>query len=103
MGPGKQRIPLGNVFPSDQFIFWRLVMKRISILVWILCACFVSVAWGQKNGWSEFHRPDMTRFNPSEKVLNVNNVADLQLKWRYPAASSRIAPFQLEVDRKSTR
>ena len=65
-------------------------MKRISILVWILCACFVSVAWGQKNGWSEFHRPDMTRFNPSEKVLNVNNVADLQLKWRYPAASSDV-------------
>ncbi len=58
-------------------------MKRISILVWILCACFVSVAWGQKHGWGEFHRPDVMRFNPYETVLNVNNVGSLQLKWSY--------------------
>ena len=64
-------------------------MKRISILVLILCTCFASVAWGQQpaskvcTGWSEFHRPDMTRLNPCEKVLNVNNVGSLSLKWSY--------------------
>ena len=58
-------------------------MKRISILVLILCACFVSVAWGQQpagkciNNWSEFHRTNMKRWNPCEKVLNVHNVGNL--------------------------
>ena len=62
------------------FLLWRFVMKRISTLVLILCACFVSVAWGQQpagtcnNGWTEFHRPNMERWNPCEKVLNVKNV-----------------------------
>ena len=42
-------------------------MKRIRILVFILSACFVSVAWGQQpagkciNNWSEFHRVNMKR------------------------------------------
>ena len=64
-------------------------MKRISILVLILCACFVSVAWGQQpagkcyNSWAEFHRYNMQRWNPCEKVLNVNNVGNLGLKWSY--------------------
>jgi hypothetical protein len=54
-------------------------MKRINIVVLILCACFVSVAWGQQpgvkcsNNWTEFHRPNMVRWNPCEKVLNVRN------------------------------
>jgi glucose dehydrogenase len=66
-------------------------MKRISSLVLILCACFVSVAWSQqladkgKNNWSEFHRNNMMRWNPYEKVLNVNNVGSLELKWAYAA------------------
>jgi hypothetical protein len=52
-------------------------MKRISVVVLILCACFVSVAWGQQpaakgnKGWGEFHRRNMQRRNPYEKVLNV--------------------------------
>ena len=58
-------------------------MKRIGISVLVLSACFVSAAWGQRNGWSEFHRPDMQRFNPYEKVLNVDNVGSLSLKWSY--------------------
>ena len=64
-------------------------MRRIRILVFILCACFVSVAWGQQpagncsNNWSEFHRTNMERWNPCEKVLNVNNVGKLGLKWSY--------------------
>ena len=59
-------------------------MKRIRILVSILCACFVSVAWSQQpagkciNNWSEFHRTNMKRWNPCEKVLNVKNVGSLQ-------------------------
>ena len=54
-------------------------MKRISILVSILCACIVSLAWGEQpagtcnNNWTEFHRTNMMRWNPCEKVLNINN------------------------------
>ncbi len=64
-------------------------MKRIRISVLILCACFVSVAWGQQpagkciNNWSEFHRANMKRWNPCEKVLNVKNVGKLGLEWSY--------------------
>ena len=64
-------------------------MNRISRVVVILCACFVSLAWGQQpagtctNNWTEFHRPNMVRSNPCEKVLNVNNVGSLSLKWSY--------------------
>jgi hypothetical protein len=45
-------------------------MKRLRVLFLILCACVVPVAWGQQltstvqTNWSEFHRPDMKRFNP---------------------------------------
>jgi outer membrane protein assembly factor BamB len=65
-------------------------MKNIRILVLILCACFVSVAWGEQltcpadTPWGQFHRHNMQRWNPCEKVLNVNNVGSLQLKWSYP-------------------
>ena len=61
-------------------------MKRISILLLILCTCFVSVAWGQQptgKNWAEFHRHNMQRFNPYEKTLNVHNVGSLSLKWSY--------------------
>jgi outer membrane protein assembly factor BamB len=68
-------------------------MKRIPTLVLILCACFVSMAWSQQpadkgnNGWSEFHRHNMQRRNPYEKVLNVNNVGNLHKKWSYTTGS----------------
>jgi len=64
-------------------------MNRISSVVLILCVCFVSLAWGQQpagtcsNNWTEFHRPNMVRWNACEKVLNVNNVVKLGLKWSY--------------------
>jgi len=73
-------------------------MKRISILVLILCTCFASVAWGQRatsqvcTGWSEFHRPNMTRFNPCEKVLNAGNVGNLALKWSYTTGGGDSSP-----------
>src|ERR1022692_702939 len=64
-------------------------MKCIRILVLILCACCVSAAWGQqptckaRTQWAEFHRHNMRRWNECEKVLNVNNVGKLDLKWSY--------------------
>jgi outer membrane protein assembly factor BamB len=64
-------------------------MKRISIVVLVLCACFVPVAWGQQpastctNKWAQFHKYNMRRSNPCEKVLNVHNVGSLGLKWSY--------------------
>ena len=64
-------------------------MKNIRTLVLILCTCLASAAWGQqsvgngRNNWSEFHRTNMTRWNPSEHVLNVDNVANLHPKWSY--------------------
>src|ERR1700739_3562056 len=77
-------------FPSDKFMFRSIVMKRITIVVLILCACFVSAASGQQpagnciNNWSEFHRTNMERWNPCEKVLNVKNFKNLGLRWSYP-------------------
>jgi outer membrane protein assembly factor BamB len=68
-------------------------MKRICIVVLILCACFLSVAWGQQptckvyTPWAEFHRHDMQRWNPCEKVLNVHNVRRVGLKWSGTAGS----------------
>ena len=68
-------------------------MKRLSILVLILCACFVSAAWGQQPAckantwWPEFHRHNMSRWNPCEKVLDVNNVGNLALKWSYTTSN----------------
>lgn len=65
-------------------------MKCIRIPVLILCACFVSAAWGQQSAasgnpaWTEFHRRDMQRWNPYEHVLSVRNVGNLQVKWISP-------------------
>jgi len=73
-------------------------VKRMSILVSILCACFVSVAWGQdvtcpaSVNWTEFHTNDMKRWNPCEKVLNVNNVGNLQNLWSYNAVKVESSP-----------
>jgi glucose dehydrogenase len=64
-------------------------MKNIRILVLILSACFVSVVWSQQSAsnpradWTEFHRPNMMRWNPYEHVLNVHNVRNLGLLWSY--------------------
>ncbi len=64
-------------------------MKRIRNLALILCACFVSAAWGQQQAckaytpWGQFHRANMRRLNPCEKLLSVANVGNLQLKWSH--------------------
>jgi outer membrane protein assembly factor BamB len=82
-------------------------MKTVRILVWILSACFASVAWGQQptcgvyTPWTEFHRHNMMRWNRCEKVLNVNNVGNLALKWSYatlgPVSEPAIANRMLYV------
>jgi outer membrane protein assembly factor BamB len=64
-------------------------MKRISIGVLIFSACFMTLTWSQMpvckvdTPWAEFHRYNMRRSNPCEKVLNVSNVGNLVLKWSY--------------------
>ena len=68
---------------------WRFIMKSIRILVLMLWACFVSVAWSQQqaaehsNNWTEFHRTNMMRWNPYEHVLSVKTVPSLGLIWSY--------------------
>jgi glucose dehydrogenase len=68
-------------------------MKRVSIVVLILCVAFLSTARGQQpagtcfNNWSEFHRANMERWNPCERVLGVKNVNNLSLKWSYDTAN----------------
>ena len=64
-------------------------MKPVRISVLILFACFVSLAWGQQPGkrWSQFHRHNMERWNPYDKVLSVQNVGGLGLKWSYATGS----------------
>ena len=32
--------------------------------------------------WTQYHRDNMQRWNPYETILGVNNVVDLQLKWK---------------------
>ncbi len=72
-------------------------MKWIRISVLILCACLVATASGQqstgnvRNNWSEFHRPEMQRYNPYEVTLNVQNVPSLQLKWSYATGNSVVS------------
>jgi outer membrane protein assembly factor BamB len=64
-------------------------MILVRIVVLILSACVVPVAWSQQpastvqTNWSEFRRPNMKRWNPYEKVLNVNTVPHLGVKWTY--------------------
>src|SRR6516164_747943 len=66
-------LPRAEVSPA---YFPEAQMKNICILIGILCGCLFSLAWGQQpandplNNWSEFHRSNMARYNPSESVLN---------------------------------
>ncbi len=64
-------------------------MRYVRILALILCAFLVPATWGQQaagnvvTNWSEFHFPNMMRFNPAENILNVHNVGSLRVKWSY--------------------
>lgn len=64
-------------------------MHRISILLLILCACFEPVASGQNGeNWSQFHRDDMARYNPSDVAISVHNVGSLAEMWNYQTGSA---------------
>ena len=73
-------------------------MRRVSVLVLILFACFVSAAPGQQsaansqNNWSEFLRTNMGRWNPYEHVLNVQNVKNLRRKWSFQSGGVFSSP-----------
>src|ERR1700722_7493986 len=63
-------------------------MKRISIVVLLLWAGFVSEVWAQQpaakvRDWAQFHRRNMERSTPYEHVLNVHSVGGLELKWNF--------------------
>ena len=69
-------------------------MKHNRILAVIVCASFVSLAWGQQSTctayytpWTEFHSINMERWNPCEHALNANNVGGLRMKWSYTTGS----------------
>ena len=83
----------GNGFPVIQIYLWGLVMKRLSISILILCACFVPVVSATcYSNWTQFHRANMHRFNPCEKVLNADNVGKLSLKWKHAAGRLSSSP-----------
>ncbi len=42
--------------------------------------------------WGQFHRYNMRRWNWTENVIGVNNVAKLQLKWSYNIGASNSSP-----------
>ncbi len=42
--------------------------------------------------WGQFHRYNMLRWNWTENVIGVNNVAKLQLKWSYNVGASTSSP-----------
>jgi outer membrane protein assembly factor BamB len=72
-------------------------VKPVRILVLILCAC-VSVAWSQQPicaayaPWAQFRKLNMERWNPCEKVLDVQNVGNLGLKWSYASGGGPSSP-----------
>jgi outer membrane protein assembly factor BamB len=87
------RIPRKRIFRPTQVSVLEVAMKRISLVILILCVSFASAAWSQQptsncsNNWSEFHRTNMERWNPCETVLNVHNVGGLVLKWSYTTSN----------------
>jgi outer membrane protein assembly factor BamB len=67
----------------------------------ILFVCLAAVASGQEpagtpaNNWSEFTRTNFHRWNPYEKVLGVNTVPHLKLKWSFSGAPMYSSPAVL--------
>ena len=52
--------------------------------LWLMLAAAKTSAQAQTSNpadWTQFHRDNMQRWNPYETILNVDNVASLNLKW----------------------
>jgi eukaryotic-like serine/threonine-protein kinase len=65
---------------------WTRTGKQASlacIAIFLLVGFCFGQAAGSRSDWTEFHRTNMERWNPYEKVLNVHNVGNLVLKWSY--------------------
>jgi outer membrane protein assembly factor BamB len=59
-------------------------VKSTRIAVVLACSCLLPVAWCQQpTDWAQFHRLNMRRYNPYEKVIGVDNVGSLKLKWSF--------------------
>jgi len=43
--------------------------------------------------WAQFHKINMKRLNPREKVLNVDNVGSLHKKWHYTCGALNRGEF----------
>jgi len=89
------QVPWQTHFRQTKVIFWREVMKRISVLVLILCAYFVSAAWGQQpagsDNWSELQRTNMMHWNPSEWAQLAKLIASNGLALNYFGLSVAIS------------
>ena len=81
---------MSNVQPRTR-ISKRTCLVCITILV-LAGFCFSQSAPSASSevltNWTEFHRPNMTRWNPYESVLNVGNVGRLASKWNYATGGS---------------
>ena len=56
-------------------------------------AAGVSTRANTGTNWSQFHRHNMVRWNPGERILNVKTVRKLTLRWRFslgPVATSPV-------------
>jgi outer membrane protein assembly factor BamB len=69
-----------------------------TLVALLLMLSVVVPANGQTSGtapspadWTQFHRDNMQRWNPYVTVLGVNNVGDLQLKWRNSVAFNALS------------
>ncbi|MGA8430376.1 MAG: PQQ-binding-like beta-propeller repeat protein [Candidatus Sulfotelmatobacter sp.] len=67
------------------------LLSRLTLRLCLLAIIFASSSvplMGQTTyDWAEFHTTNMQRRNPSETVLNVNNVGGLELAWSFKTGS----------------
>jgi outer membrane protein assembly factor BamB len=74
---------------KKQTASFRMVGLMLAIApLWLMLATANTSAHAQTQSspgdWTQFHRDNMQRWNPYETVLGVNNVGNLQLKWKSP-------------------
>jgi outer membrane protein assembly factor BamB len=91
------------VSDGNRNAFFRIVLFIVTIApLWLMLAAASASADAQATSspgdWTEFHRDNMQRWNPYETVLGVNNVGNLQLKWKDAiGASSQWPPSSPSV------
>ena len=92
----------GKQSASSKIAGWMLT----TTLLWLMPAVANTPAYGQTSDdasnssaatsspadWTQFLRDNMQRWNPYETVLGVNNVGDLQVKWKNATILSYSSP-----------